>query len=82
MALKKMTLTMRVEVPLDESMLDIAGFRSMWEEIGGLADTARGFGELTHFSVGDLPDRIVLTGTRPTSTSELVLAMMREEGLL
>jgi len=31
-ALKKMALTMRVEVPLDESMLDIAGFRSMWEE--------------------------------------------------
>jgi len=79
-ALKKMALTMRVEVPLDESMLDIAGFRSMWEEIDGLADTARGFGELTHFSVEDLPDRIVLADTRQ-GTSELIRALIRDEGV-
>jgi hypothetical protein len=81
MALKKMTLTMRVEAPIDESMLDIAGFRSMWEEIDGLADSARSFGELTHFSVEDLPDRIVLADTRPDSTAELVRALVREEGV-
>jgi len=78
-ALKKMTLTLRVEVPLDESILDVAGFRSLWEEIDGLADTCRGFGELTHFSVEDLPDRIVLADTRPSSMADLVRRVVSGE---
>jgi hypothetical protein len=61
---KKMVLTMRVEVPLDESMLDVAGFRSLWEEIDGLCDSARGIGEVVGFRVDDLPDSIVLADTR------------------
>ena len=80
MALKTMTLTLRVEVPLDESMLDVAGFRSLWEEIDGLADTCRGFGELVHFSVENLPDRIVLADTRPDRPEQLARALMKGEG--
>lgn len=76
MSLKKMTLTLRVEVPLDESMLDVAGFRSLWEEIDGLADTCRGFGELIHFSVEDLPTRIVLADTR-NRDDDVLLAHIR-----
>lgn len=81
--LKKMTLTLRVEVPLDESMLDVAGFRSLWEEIDGLCDTCRGFGELVHFSVEDLPDRIVLADTRPSRSETMeahIRAAMRKGG--
>lgn len=80
MALKTMTLALRVEVPLDESMLDVAGFRSLWEEIDGLADTCRGFGELVHFSVENLPDRIVLADTRPDRPEQLARALMKGEG--
>lgn len=66
--MKKMVLTMRVEVPLDESMLDVAGFRSLWEEIDGLCDSARGIGEVVGFRVDDLPDSIVLADTRSATT--------------
>lgn len=69
--MKKMVLTMRVEVPLDESMLDVAGFRSLWEEIDGLCDSARGIGEVVGFRVDDLPDSIVLADTRPGSDEVL-----------
>lgn len=74
--MKKMTLTIKAEVPLDESTLDVSAFRSLWEEIDGLADTARGFGEVIHFSVDELPSRIVLADTRqPTLTDHVKAAM-------
>lgn len=81
--LKTMTLTLRVEVPLDESTLDVAGFRSLWEEIDGLCDSARGFGEVVGFSVDNLPSSIVLADTRPSRDEVLrshIRAAMAEGG--
>lgn len=66
--MKKMTLTLRVEVPLDEERLDVSGMRSLWEEIDGLCDSARGIGEVVGFSVEDLPSSIVLADTRTDAT--------------
>jgi hypothetical protein len=77
---KKMVLTMRVEVPLDESMLDVAGFRSLWEEIDGLCDSARGIGEVVGFRVDDLPDSIVLADTRPDATLQAHIRAAMQPG--
>jgi len=70
MKLKKMTLTLRVDVALDESMLDIAGFRSLWEEIDELADTCREFGDLTHFEVSGFPPTLLLEGAAEVRQTE------------
>jgi len=73
---KTMTLTLRVEVPLDESMLDVAGFRSLWEKIDGLCDSARGIGEVVGFRVDGLPESLVMADTRMT-TAEVLQAHRR-----
>ena len=71
--MKKMVLTMRVEVPLAESMLDSASWRCLWEEVDDLVEKARGMGEIKALSIDGLPDNLTLV----RDTDETLLAHIR-----
>ncbi len=80
MAMKDMTITLRVRVPLDESMLDSAGWRCLWEEVDDLVEKGRGMGEITGLTIDGMPDSLVLVSPPEDTMRAHIRAAMREGG--
>lgn len=78
--MKHATITLKVQVPLDESMLDSASWRCLWEEVDDLVEKARGMGEIKALSIDGLPDNLTLVRDPDEVLLAHIRAAMREGG--
>lgn len=78
--MKHATITLKVQVPLDESMLDSASWRCLWEEVDDLVEKARGMGEIKALSIDGLPDNLTLVRDPDATLQAHIRAAMREGG--
>lgn len=78
--MKHATITLKVQVPLDESMLDLAAWRCLWEKVDDLVEKARGMGEIKALSIDGLPDNLTLVRDPDETLLAHIRAAQREGG--